>query len=88
MNPALVLNIFLQVSMLLGRGLIETLLTPQADGDFDNLNKEREIGWAEMGTSVPPEGPCRVCGEEVRCCQSRSWLGALPISLKWPDPAT
>lgn len=84
-NPVLFLNIFLQVSMLLGKGLTEMLLMPQAYRDVDTFSNRREMGWAELGTSVHPEGPC---WEEARSCQTRSWLGALPVSLEWPDPTT
>lgn len=62
-NPVLSLNIFLWVLMLLDKGLAETLLMPQAYGDFDNLGHRREIGWADMETMVHPERPHWVCGE-------------------------
>lgn len=48
--------------------------------DFDRLSNRREIRWVEMGTPVHPAGPCSECREEDQ--------GALPGSLKWPDPTT
>ena len=64
------------------------LLMPEAYRDFDTLSNGKEIRQAEMWTSVHPEGPCRVRGKVAASCQTRSWLGALPVSLEWRDPTS
>lgn len=51
-NPVLFMNIFLQISVLLDKGLIEMLLMPQACRGFDIFSNRNQMGRDEA-LSVP-----------------------------------